>query len=86
MGVSGHSRRSGQLSVCACMSDRGLPDPYCGIWLVPRAPAKLSGPAARQVSSQLTSPNPPACTVWLLRPMEGAVLHREERAGGTDLR
>eukprot|EP00966_Prymnesium_polylepis_P313154 7235776-Prymnesium_polylepis.1 len=23
---------------------------------------KLSGPAARQVSSQLTAPNPPACT------------------------
>eukprot|EP00966_Prymnesium_polylepis_P204103 4727744-Prymnesium_polylepis.2 len=25
--------------------------------------AKLSGPAARQVSSQLTAPNPPACAL-----------------------
>ena len=58
---------------CACMSDQRPPDPYRGIWLVPgrsRVRAKLSGPAARQVSSQLTAPNPPACTAWLLRRMQ----------------
>eukprot|EP00966_Prymnesium_polylepis_P043726 1013442-Prymnesium_polylepis.1 len=32
-----------------------------------RVRAKLSGLAARQVSTQLTAPNPPTCTAWLLR-------------------